>query len=101
MAQEARPNAPVERLNTGTAGLDDVLGGGLPADRLYLLEGDPGTGKTTLAMQFVLEGAGANENVLYMTLSEGRRELAAAAASHGWSLDRVNIREYIAPASSL
>ena len=74
-------------------GLDFVLGGGLPADRLYLLEGDPGTGKTTLALQFLLEGVRAGEPVLYVTLSETKDELEAVAASHGWSLDGMTIHE--------
>ena len=74
-------------------GLDVVLGGGLPADRLNLLEGDPETGKTTLALQFLLEGVRAGEPVLYVTLSETKDELEAVAASHGWSLDGMTIHE--------
>src|SRR6187431_3126257 len=78
---------------TGIAGLDDVLRGGLPRDRLYLVEGDPGTGKTTLGLQFLLEGARAGERVLYVTLSETREELEATARSHGWSLDALEVFE--------
>src|SRR5689334_23707598 len=81
------------RLATGSAGLDRILEGGLPADRLYLLEGDPGTGKTTLALQFLLEGVRRGEPVLYETLSETKDELEAVAASHGWSLDGMTIHE--------
>jgi circadian clock protein KaiC len=80
---------------TGVAGLDDVLGGGLTANRLYLVEGVPGSGKTTLALQFLLEGVRAGEPVLYITLSETEDELRAVAQSHGWSLDGVTIRELV------
>lgn len=79
--------------STGIAGLDDVLSGGFPANQLYLVEGDPGTGKTTLALQFLLAGRQLGETVLYVTLSETRRELIAVARSHGWSLDGVHIHE--------
>jgi circadian clock protein KaiC len=81
------------RLKTGVAGLDDVLCGGLPSRRVYLLEGDPGTGKTTLALQFLLQGVRAGERVLYVTLSESKHELLAVARSHGWSLDGIVIHE--------
>ena len=91
----------IDKIGTGVAGLDDVLDGGVPAGRLYLLEGDPGTGKTTLALQFLLEGARAGERVAFITLSESRIELRASAASHGWSLDGVEIREYVASADAL
>ncbi|MGA9773446.1 MAG: ATPase domain-containing protein [Blastocatellia bacterium] len=85
-------NNPVdEHIATGIEGLDDILGGGLPRNRLYLLEGDPGTGKTTLALQFLLEGARLGEVGLYITLSETKAELLAVARSHGWSLDGVTI----------
>lgn len=82
-----------ERCVTGVPGLDSVLCGGFPKNRLFLLEGDPGVGKTTLALQFLLEGARRNEKGLYITLSETRDELNAVAASHGWSLDRFAIFE--------
>jgi circadian clock protein KaiC len=81
------------RVRTGIAGLDDVLGGGLPRNRLYLVQGDPGVGKTTAALQFLLEGAGQGERGLYVTLSETREELQAVAASHRWSLDKIEIYE--------
>ena len=76
---------------TDIAGLDDVLGGGLARERLYLFEGNPGTGKTTMAVQFLLAGARNGEAGLYITLSETAEELRAAAASHGWSLEAIEI----------
>lgn len=84
-----------ELLGTGVAGLDDVLGGGFKARRLYLLEGAPGAGKTTVAMQFLLAGAARGEAVLYVTLSESAAELEAVARSHGWDLRGVNLRELL------
>ena len=75
-----------ELVPTGTGGLDDVLGGGLPAQRIHLLQGDPGTGKTTLALKFLLEGVSRKERVLYIALSESRTELEQVTRSHGWSL---------------
>src|SRR5689334_18003629 len=81
------------RIETSIAGLDVILGGGLPPDRLYLVEGDPGTGKTTLALQFLLAGARRGEAALYVTLSETNDELQGVAESHGWSLDGVTIHE--------
>jgi circadian clock protein KaiC len=83
----------VPRVSTAIAGLDDVLEGGLTADRLYLVEGDPGTGKTTLALQFLLEGARHGERGLYVALSETRDEIDAIASSHGWTLDDVDVYE--------
>lgn len=78
---------------TGIEGLDDVLGGGLPPNRLYLIQGDPGAGKTTLALQFLLEGQRLGEKGLYVTLSETEEELRAVARSHGWSLDHMLLHE--------
>lgn len=101
MSRSGQKGVEIEKLGTGVEGLDDVLGGGLPAGRLYLLEGDPGTGKTTLAMQFLLEGRRAGERVAFITLSESRIELTASGASHGWSLDGIEIREYVASADAL
>src|ERR1700678_3385882 len=86
---------------TGILGLDDILSGGLTRGGVFLLEGGPGSGKTTVALQFVLNGAFAGEPCLYITLSETRQELKAGAASHGWSIpDNIVIRELI-PAESL
>lgn len=85
-----------EKLSLGVKGLDEILGGGLTADRLYLLEGTPGSGKTTIGLQFLLEGARQGESTLYITLSETENELHSVAKSHGWSLDNIHIREIIA-----
>ncbi|HZT78593.1 MAG TPA: ATPase domain-containing protein, partial [Gemmataceae bacterium] len=90
----ARPPVP-DRLSTGLEGLDYILGGGLPRGRVYLVEGTPGTGKTTLALQFLLEGARQGEAGLYFALSESRAELEAVARSHGWSLDPFTTREVV------
>ena len=84
-----------ELISIGSEGLDNVLAGGLPAGHLYLIEGDPGTGKTTLGLQFLLNGVSAGEQVLYITLSESERELRQVAASHRWVLDKVNIFELL------
>jgi circadian clock protein KaiC len=81
------------RVPTGVSGLDDILHGGLPPRRLYLIEGTPGSGKTTLALQFLLTGAAAGEKCLYITLSETREEIEEVAASHGWSLGGIDIVE--------
>lgn len=88
-------------LSTGIPGLDAVLGGGFTRDRLYLVEGEPGAGKTTVALQFLIEGARRGEKVLYITLSETEVELRAVAASHGWTLDGINIHEVIPTESIL
>src|SRR5487761_652383 len=89
------------RLNTGIEGLDNILETGLPAGHLYLVEGDPGTGKTTLALQFLLSGISAGESALYVTLSESAKELHDVAASHGWNLDKVHIFELLPDAEAL
>jgi len=92
---------PPSKAGMGVVGLDDILVGGLARNRLFLAEGSPGTGKTTLALQFLLEGARAGEKGLYITLSETERELREAAASHGWSIGE-NIEIYeLAPPESL
>ena len=83
----------MSRATTGVAGLDLILCGGLPRDRIYLVEGDPGVGKTTLALNFLLEGVKQGERVLYVTLSESEYEIRAIADSHGWSLDGVAMFE--------
>ncbi len=87
------PASKHSKVLTGVSGLDDVLKGGFPARRLYLLQGEPGAGKTTLALQFLLSGARAGEKVLYISLSETRDEVEEVAASHGWSLDGIEIVE--------
>jgi circadian clock protein KaiC len=84
-----------QRASTGVAGLDDVLGGGLPVNHLYLIEGNPGAGKTTLGLQFLMRGAADDEKGLYVTLSETAAELATVAASHGWSLSGIEVFELI------
>jgi circadian clock protein KaiC len=89
------------RMGTGIEGLDNILEGGFPENRIYLVEGEPGTGKTTLALQFLLEGARMGEAGLYVTLSETKEELEAVAASHGWSLDGFQIYELLPTAESL
>jgi len=83
-------------VSTGIAGLDDVLGGGLPRGRTYLLQGQPGTGKTTLGLQFLLAGAARGEKVVYLTLSQTAAELRAIAESHRFELDRLEIVEMAA-----
>nr|WP_309967129.1 ATPase domain-containing protein [Variovorax guangxiensis] len=79
----------------GVPGLDDVLGGGLTAHRLYLLEGAPGAGKTTVAIQFLREGVANGESVLYVTLSETAHELQGVAESHGWDMKGIEVREML------
>lgn len=82
-----------EKVSTGVAGFDAILGGGLPRHHLYLVEGDPGAGKTTMALQFLLAGRDEGERVLYCTLSETRDEVEKVAASHGWNLEGLEILE--------
>src|ERR1700761_7449096 len=90
-----------KQVSTGIAGLDNVLCGGLDPDRLYLVEGEPGTGKTTLALQFLLEGARLGERGLYVTLSESEDELRLVAKRHGWSLDDISVFELVPPEAAL
>lgn len=101
--QQARPQAQqldaTTLISTGIRGLDDVLSGGLTAERLYLVEGTPGTGKTTLGLGFALEGAARGESTLYVTLAETEVELRSVAASHGLPLDTIGIAEMV-PADS-
>lgn len=84
---------PTHHCRTGVEGLDQILGGGLPRNRLYLVRGDPGVGKTTLALQFLLTGAAHGEPGLYITLSETKEEMDVVARSHGWSLDPLRLYE--------
>ena len=85
----------------GIEGLDDITAGGLTRGRLFLLEGSPGTGKTTIATQFLMAGAADRESSLYITLSETQDELRTGAASHGWTLDGIEIFELVPPESLL
>ena len=89
------------RLPTGVPGFDDILLSGLPKAHTYPVEGAPGTGKTTLGLQFVVEGAHAGERCLYVTLSESKAKIEEAAQSHGWSLDGVSIAEFVRDEASL
>jgi len=92
------PTVPIPaqpRASTGVPGLDDVLGGGLPLNHLYLVAGNPGCGKTTLGLQFLREGAARGEKGLYVTLSETTAELNTVAASHGWTLDAIEVFELV------
>ena len=94
-----QPNATLAK--TGIPGLDDVLEGGLPRGRVILVEGHPGSGKTTLGLQFLLEGAARGERCLHVTLGESLEELHEVAASHGWSLEGIETLELTAEQTSL
>jgi circadian clock protein KaiC len=99
MSDETETELPL--LATGISGLDDVLGGGFTPNRLYLVEGNPGSGKTTLALDCLLKGVRLGEKVLYVTLSETKAELAAVARSHRWSLAGIDVLELVASESEL
>ena len=101
MPEHELTNESLPRVATGIAGLDDVLGGGFTPNRLYLVEGSPGSGKTTLALKCLLEGMRIGEKALYVTLSETKAELVSVARSHGWSLDGIETLELVAPESEL
>src|SRR5262249_52923071 len=88
-----RVTAANDRCPSGVEGLDEVLAGGLTRDCFYLIQGDPGSGKTTLALQFLLEGLRRRESVFYVTVSETRAELLKVAQSHGWSLEKIPLME--------
>ena len=85
---------------TGIAGLDEVIRGGLPRHQMYFIQGDPGSGKTTLSFQFLIEGVRRGEKTLYVTLSASARDLARVARSHGWSIDGIDIYEQFQTTSS-
>jgi circadian clock protein KaiC len=86
---------------TGIEGLDNILGGGFTPNRIYLVEGDPGAGKTTLALQYLLEGRRAGEKGMYVSLSETKEELEGVARSHGWSLEGIHCHELLPTDESL
>jgi circadian clock protein KaiC len=92
---EAQNSDTKQFLSSGVPGLDQVLAGGLTSDRLYLVEGEPGTGKTTLALQFLNEGARHGESVLYITLAETNVELRSVASSHGWDMGGIHVEEIL------
>ena len=87
--------SPSELLSTGISGLDDILGGGLTPNRVYVVEGEPGSGKTTTGLQFLQEGAKKGESVVYITLAESGDELRGVADSHGWSMAGIHIHEVL------
>ena len=93
--------APQARIDTGVSGLNDILSGGLPAGQMYLLEGTPGTGKTTIALQFIRTAILLGERALYITLSESKRELETSARSHGWKEEDFEIAEFVPEEASL
>ena len=95
MSPEPSSTLPAGRVSTGIADLDNILGGGLTTNRAYLLEGTPGSGKTTIALQFLLDGARRGERGLYITLSETAAELREVARSHNWNLDDVELFELV------
>jgi circadian clock protein KaiC len=101
VAGEGSEPVDLPRISTGSDGLDDILGGGFDAQRMYLYEGRPGTGKTTIALQFLLRGVRNGERVLYITLSETKRELELVAKRHGWSLGGVVVFELVPPETTL
>jgi circadian clock protein KaiC len=90
-----QPQDSPDGLSTGIPGLDQILGGGLMPDRIYLIEGEPGAGKTTAGLQFLNEGVRQGESVVYITLAENQGELAAVAASHGWDLQGMHVHEVL------
>ncbi len=101
MRDKSQPSSPHAMAASGVSGLDDVLNGGFARGRSFLLEGTPGTGKTTIALQFLMTGAAAGERGLYITLSETEDELQATTASHNWKLDGVDVFELLPPENLL
>ncbi len=95
MSTQRQSSLSAVRMSTGITGLDNILGGGVTPNRVYLIEGSPGAGKTTLALQFLLKGAELGEGGLYITLSETRSELLAVADAHGWNVDALSIVELL------
>src|SRR5689334_21919735 len=90
-----------DRISTGSDALDHILGGGFDPNRVYLYEGKPGTGKTTISLQFLLEGVRQGEPTLYVTLSETEKELRLVAERHGWSLAGIDVFELVPPETAL
>jgi circadian clock protein KaiC len=101
MSSDSKTKSKSAIAASGVKGLDEILGGGFTPRRLYLIEGVPGSGKTTLGMQFLMEGVRCGEPVLYVTLSETIEELRDTATSHDWSLEGVTIREVVPTEASL
>jgi circadian clock protein KaiC len=101
MALQNSASSPRPKAKTGIAGLDDILVGGLSRGHVFLLEGSPGTGKTTIAVKFLMEGAALGEPTLYVTLSETEVELRETAVSHGWALDPSIMICELTPSDSL
>ncbi|MCJ2128378.1 ATPase domain-containing protein [Methylobacterium sp. E-045] len=97
----ASPPHDAQPISTGVPGLDAILSGGYAAQRAHLVEGRPGSGKTTLGLQFLLDGVATGETCLYITLSESRRELMSVSERHGWSLEGIEIYELVPPELSL
>src|SRR5579872_3412216 len=98
---DSRPSGKIRAISTGIAGFDGILDGGYASNRVHLIEGQPGTGKTTLALQFLLDGADKGERCLYITLSESKDELEQVAETHGWNLDGIEIFELVPAELSL
>lgn len=98
---KAQADLDPRRVSMGTDGMDSILSGGLPKNHIYLIEGEPGTGKTTFALQFLFEGIRQGESVLYVTLSETKKELEEIMHSHGWSHKGVHIYELVPNSDSL
>ena len=97
-----KPQGVLPKASTGIQGLDEILGGGLPRNRLHLLEGNPGTGKTTIALQFLIQGAEDGETGIYISLAESEQELRDGAKSHGWTLgENIEVFELVPPESVL
>jgi circadian clock protein KaiC len=87
-----------QKISSGIGGLDEVLGGGLPKDAMYLVQGNPGVGKTTFALRFLLEGTERGERAMYVSFSETKDELAAVGRSHGWPTDQLMMYEFLSEA---
>ncbi|HYD38488.1 MAG TPA: ATPase domain-containing protein [Allosphingosinicella sp.] len=101
MTETESPPGDSDAVPSGSEPLDYILGGGYAASRIHLLEGAPGSGKTTLGLQFLIEGRRSGEGGLYITLSESRDELIQAARTHGWDLDGIDIFELVPAELSL